>query len=80
MISKLQKWGNSLGLRIPQSLAREIAVAEGTSVELRLENGSLRITPVRHSGFDLSELLSRVTPATLHDAVDTGPATGREVW
>jgi len=80
MISKVRKWGNSLGIRIPKSLAQDVRVAEGTQVDIRVENGRLVIARQTPERFDLDELLGRVTPENLHAAVDTGPPVGREVW
>jgi len=80
MISKIRKWGNSLGIRIPKSLAEDVRVAEGTQVDIRVENGRLVIARQTPECFDLDELLGRVTPENLHEAVDTSPPVGREVW
>jgi antitoxin MazE len=80
MISKIRKWGNSLGIRIPKSLAEDARVAEGTPVDIRVENGRLVIARQTPEHVELDDLLDRVTPENLHGAVDTGPPVGREVW
>jgi len=80
MISKVRKWGNSLGIRIPKSLAQDIRVGEGTQVDIRVEDGRLVIARQIPEHVDLDELLGRVTPENLHEAVDTGSPVGREVW
>lgn len=80
MKTRIQKWGNSLALRIPKSFAAEIPLEQGTLVEVSLHNGHLLITPVSQSAITLAELLKHVTPQNLHRAVDTGPAIGGEVW
>ena len=80
MISKIQKWGNSLGLRIPKALAEDAKVEEGTSVDLRVEEGRLVVVPLEKPRFTLESLLREVVPENLHAAVDTGPPVGREVW
>ena len=77
---RVQKWGNSLAVRIPRSFARETALKAGTEVELQLENGRLVIAPVAATDYDLADLLEHVTPETLHDEVDTGSREGKEVW
>lgn len=76
---RVQKWGNSLALRIPKSVAQDSGIETGSSVELRLVDGSLLVTPIRTS-FDLAELLAGVTDANLHEEVDPGGAVGREAW
>ena len=77
MQEHIQKWGNSLGIRIPRTLAQKVGLAEGTPVEIILEKQSIVIRPRRYS---LERLLSGVTPENLHREVDTGKPVGREVW
>lgn len=77
---RIQKWGNSLALRIPKSFAIETALDPGTEVDLTLEEGRLVVTPRRAPTYDLSELLAHITPENLHHEVDTGPSVGIEAW
>ena len=80
MKTRVQKWGNSLALRIPKFFAAEAGIREDTAVELSLTNGKLVIQPVAQEPPTLDELLRGVTDQNLHDEWDTGPAVGREVW
>lgn len=80
MRTRIVKWGNSLGLRIPRAFAAEVGVADGTPVELTLEDGCLVIRTVAPAGWTLDGLLAGVTPENLHAVVDTGDAVGRESW
>jgi antitoxin MazE len=77
MTAKIQKWGNSLALRIPRDVARQIRVGEGDAVTLRVSGGGFTVkpTPVRPS---LDDLLKGVTAANLHEETDWGSAVGRE--
>lgn len=77
---RVQKWGNSLALRIPRSFALETALDTGAEVDLTLEQGRLVVTPLPRPGHTLDEMLARVTPENLHGEVDTGPAHGAEAW
>ncbi|HEU0013237.1 MAG TPA: AbrB/MazE/SpoVT family DNA-binding domain-containing protein [Longimicrobium sp.] len=77
---RVQKWGNSLALRIPRSFASETALETGSEVDLTLEDGRLVVTRVRNPEFTLDGLLARVTPENRHDEIDTGPSVGREAW
>ena len=79
MRSKIVKWDNSLGLRIPQALAEEIAVREGTVVEILSARGQLVIRPAP-ARYDLEDLLGEVTQENLHAEVDTGVPRGSEGW
>lgn len=73
----MQKWGNSLGVRIPNPLAQKVGLTEGTLVEVEADNHRIIIRRQRYS---LEELLSRVTPENLPGEVDTGLPMGREEW
>ncbi len=80
MVTKIQKWGNSLGLRIPKSFAKDAAIEEGSAVDISLEGDRLVIRAVRTARFQLSELLSQVREDNLHGEISTGDAIGREAW
>lgn len=80
MLAKIQRWGNSLGIRIPRSFAAETNVSDGSVVDLSVEDGHLVIRPVRPRKYELRDLLRQIHPETIHDEVDTGEAVGREVW
>lgn len=69
MITKVQKWGNSLGVRIPRSVAEEVRLEAGTRVAVRAENGLLVIVPTKKGAFDLSDLLDKITPDNLHGKI-----------
>ena len=80
MRTRVQKWGNSLALRIPKSFAAEVGLQKETSVEVSLADGKLVITPVAKPNLTLKELLAKVTKDNLHHEIDTGPAIGNETW
>lgn len=76
----IQKWGNSLALRIPKSFAIEANVEEGSSVDISFKNGKLLITPIREDSYSLEELLAKVTEKNIHNETFTGESVGQEVW
>jgi antitoxin MazE len=80
MLTKVQKWGNSLGLRIPKSFASEAQVEAGSTVDLSVKDGGLVVRPVSRPQYALSELLRKVTSRNLHEEVVTGKPVGREAW
>ena len=80
MRTKVVKWGNSLGLRIPKSFAKEVKVTEGTVVDLIMEDGQLVIRVATQPTIDLDDLLAGITDSNLHYEVDTGDAVGDENW
>ena len=80
MKTRIQKWGNSLALRIPKSFAAESHLEQGMLVDVSLLDGKLLVTPLRPPTVTLEELLEGITPQNLHYEVDTGPAVGHEAW
>ena len=76
----VQKWGNSLALRIPKSFAAESRIAPGSLVEVSVVKGRLVVTPVRKAEYTLAQLLAGVTKENLHREVDSGASVGRESW
>jgi antitoxin MazE len=80
MKTRIQKWGNSLALRIPKSFASEVGLKQDAPVEVSLLDGKLVVTPIIKSPFTLNDLLSQVTDDNLHREVDIGPAIGHESW
>lgn len=80
MKTRVQKWGNSLALRIPKSFATEAGLQEDTAVEMSVRESEIVIRPVRRAPVSLHELLRGVTDENLHGEWQTGPAVGRETW
>ena len=80
MKARVQKWGNSLALRIPKSFASEVGLKSDTPVEISMEDGRLIISQVAKPELTLKQLLAKVTPENLHHEVETGPAVGNETW
>lgn len=79
MRTSVQRWGNSLAVRIPKSFAEEVGLHDNSVVEMRLVEGGVLITPVSTPP-TLDELLAGVTAENRHGEVDTGPAVGSEAW
>lgn len=80
MITRIGKWGNSLGLRIPRALAEDAEVGEGSAVDVSVYRGALVIRPVGRQEYRLEDLLAEVKPSNLHEEVQVSGPVGREVW
>ena len=80
MVTKIQKWGNSLGLRIPKSFAKEAGVEEGSPVNISIDGMRLIIQPVHSTKYVLKDLISEIREDNLHNEIQTGDSVGREVW
>ena len=78
MKTAVQRWGNSLAVRIPRAFAQETRMGNGTEVELRLRSGTLVITRVRKNRYRLSDLLAQVRPAMCIRETGWGGPMGRE--
>lgn len=77
MNATIQKWGNSLAVRIPQAVARQIRVEEGDAVELTVDAETMLVRPARPR-YKLGQLLRRVTPANRSSETDWGKSCGQE--
>ena len=80
MRTRIQKWGNSLALRIPKSFATEAGLQKETSVEISLVNRKLVITTIAEPKPTIKQLMANVTEANLHREVNTGSPIGNETW
>jgi len=80
MIQKIDRWGNSLGLRLPKNLTEQLSINEGSSVVVTLEKNALVLRLQKKQPETLKELLSRVTQNNLHDVFDWEGPRGNEVW
>jgi len=80
MKSAVQRWGNSLAVRIPRAFAQETRLGNGTEVDLRLRAGTLVISRARKRRYSLSGLLAQVRKTNVHSETGWGGPMGREVW
>jgi len=78
MQPRIQKWGDSLAVRIPKQLAKELHLEEHMPVEIKLLDGQLVIHPIHK--YRLDDLLAGITPDNLHDEFDMGSPLGKESW
>lgn len=76
--AKIQRWGNSLAVRLPKAVASEAGLVVGSSVELESIDGAV-VVRAKHR-YDLDELLREVKPSNVHGEVETGAPRGREGW
>ena len=80
MQTRVQKWGNSLGVRIPRGLAEEVGLVAGTEVSLSSKDGQLVVRPAFPTRLSLDDLLAGVSESNIHSCVDTGSAVGAEIF
>lgn len=80
MKTHVQKWGNSLAVRIPRAIAQETGLREDSPVDLTLEDGTVVVRPVVGSRYSLRKLLAGVSRSNVHKETDFGGAMGDESW
>jgi antitoxin MazE len=76
---KIQKWGNSLALRIPKAFASQSKIREDEYVKVTLEDDKIIVEPDINN-YNLNDMLGEITPKNLHKETDTGKRAGAEVW
>ena len=79
MQTTIQKWGNSLALRIPKSFASETQLDNGTEVNLTIKNNQLIIEPISKEKYDLDSFLYEISDSNIHKEVDFGEPQGKEL-
>lgn len=80
MKTQVQKWGNSLAIRIPKSFAQETNIENGSAVDVSLEDGEIVIKPLLEPQYSLDDFLAKITKSNIHKEIDTGEPQGKEVW
>jgi antitoxin MazE len=78
--AKVKKWGNSAAVRIPASVMQATRLALDEAVDVREEAGRIVIEPVRQKTYELAKLVRGITPKNQHEAIEFGPAVGKEAW
>ena len=80
MLTKVQRWGNSLALRIPKVFALDAQLENDSLVEISFADGQIIVKPISAPIWSLEELLAGINKNNIHHEVDTGFAVGNEVW
>ena len=80
MITKVQKWGNSLAVRIPQAIARDARLVRGDRLSLELAGDGSIVLRSEHRKYSLDELVADIKPKNRHGETDWGVPQGQESW
>ena len=82
MITRVQKWGNSQGLRLSRDVLADAGIEVGDAVDVTVRDGEIVIVPARRvrGRLDLGQLVSEIPADYEPHEVDWGPPAGREVW
>ncbi len=82
MLTKVQKWGNSQGLRLTKQVLEDAGILIGDEVDVSARDGAIVIAPVRRvrGKRSLQELVSRIPKNYKSGETEWGEPVGREVW
>jgi len=80
MNTRVQKWGNSLAVRIPKTIAVELGIEDHSEVQLAYADGKLVISPPAFAKYSLHDLISGISRKNIHSEVEWGSPLGREAW
>ena len=82
MVTRVQKWGNSQGLRLSKELLSDADINVGDVVDVAVQEGTIVVTPVRRvrGALDLERLVAAIPKGYTPGEADWGPPVGREVW
>jgi len=82
MVTRVQKWGNSQGLRLAKQVLEEACIAVGDDVEVTARDGMIVITPSKRirGRLDLQELVSRIPKNYKPGETGWGKPIGKEEW
>ena len=82
MLAKIQKWGNSQGLRLAKNLLVDAQLAVGDEVDIRVKDGIMVVMPAKRirGRHNLKDLVARIPENCKTNEVDWGEPMGKEVW
>ena len=82
MLTKLQKWGNSQGVRFTKAILDEAQIRVGDQVNVSVRKGRIIVEPVRtvRGEYDLKDLVSKIPKDYRAEEPDWGPSVGKETW
>lgn len=77
MQSHVQKWGNSLGIRIPAQFSKQLSLKKGSAIKIDIEGDHLVIRP---HAYDLQEMVDAITDENKYEAISDYTPVGKEIW
>ncbi len=81
MSTKIQKWGNSLAVRLPQYLIEKLGLEAGTTVDIEDERGEIiKIKPTMKKKLSIKKLVDQINPQNKPEETNWGDRVGKETW
>ncbi|MFD1363141.1 AbrB/MazE/SpoVT family DNA-binding domain-containing protein [Lentibacillus salinarum] len=78
MTTKVQRWGNSLAVRIPKEIAEQYTLEQGSDIDIQRTDDGIKLIPKKRKP-TLDDLLSQITPENQHEEIDFGKPQGDEL-
>jgi len=78
MEAVVKKWGNSLGIRIPNLIVRELSLKDGSFVDINDNGDEIVIKPLQKN--NLSEMLNLINEQNIHEEIKSTGPVGNEIW
>ena len=78
MEAVVKKWGNSLGIRIPNLIVRQLSLRDGSCVDINDKGNEIIIKPLQKN--KLAEMLSKINEQNIHEEIETIGPVGKEIW
>lgn len=79
MTATVGKWGNSLAVRIPKRVVKQLNLVIGSELEFSVIDNNMVLTPIKGK-LTLVELMDQITSENQHEEVDWGRPEGKEIW
>ncbi len=70
----IKKWGNSAAIRLPSSMMKTLKLDLEDVIDIRVEQGSIVVEPVRTEEYVLAQLLGGIKAKNVHSEIDFGAA------
>lgn len=77
---RISRWGSGYGIRVPKSILIKLGLSDGDEVFVNIENEQIVIMPVKRTSYSFEQLVSKITPANIHNEIDFGTRIGNEFW
>ena len=78
--AQVKMWGNSLAIRIPSQVARDLGLTNDSLIEITSDGTMATIKRNKRSRLSLDELVKNITPENVHSEINWGVPIGKEVW
>lgn len=79
METKIQKWGNSLAVRLPKAFTKQVGIENGSDVRISILNGNSILVPIKDQLTLLNDLLIQINSSNSHHEIDFGMTVGKEL-